>query len=122
MEPCSLAGLGSWEGGVVSKRPNSYPQTLRHGHRGRGSKPATLSRLASIDGLAKKPINKGFFESRHSASPVVHFATRVCKKPHTSKTLYGIPLFHAVPTCMLHARCIQLIKRVFKIGHDRRAT
>jgi hypothetical protein len=52
----------------------------------------------------KKPVKSGLFESRQNASRVVHFATRVCKKPHTSKTPYGTTLFHAVPTCMLHAR------------------
>jgi hypothetical protein len=33
----------------------------------------------------------------------MHCANIVWHKSQTSKTLYGITLFHAVPTCMLHA-------------------
>jgi hypothetical protein len=62
--------------------------------------------------VAKKPINKGFFESRQNPSRVVPFAAPVCKNPHALKKLYGIRLFHAVPICMLQARCISVQQRI----------
>ena len=62
-------------------------------------------------GLACRPRGEAFkirpFRgSREPRSRIAHFAAAVCKTRRTSTTPYGITLFHAVPRCMLHARCI----------------
>ena len=98
-------------GGLVLKALSPYPPTRLHGHRGRGLKrPPLGSRLADRH-ASQNPCNITIFGSRQKPSRAVHHASTVWHKPHTPKTLYATPLFHAMRPCMgscaMHRRPIQ---------------